>query len=491
MSLDGRLATCLTLLLLLGAVFSPRIIPYDMDEFAHYQPLGCAEFPLSRAHNIYREACGQYDLRLPLTHTFLPLRSYLYIGSLPVVPFYPFWWLLRDPVAARLQGVVFFLASGWLLAQIGGAPPLLGIASGLILPAYFFSVLVDTGPVGISILLLLGSVRLLQGVPSSRRPTLRSALCGLTLFLGMLVKPVFGWALPALGLYAWLRVRPKGLLALAGTFLVPLVVLGFSEDRDGNRYFELLRLGGVSHAAGSLITVLGHFVSFLCRPSEILPRILQIRAHFTDTLFPGLAIGLSLFALKVGGDAALFLGLGLLTLASTLFTGSAYWPHHFGFVGVFLILAFTRTLAALPGRLRWPVLGLVIALELGLWMRLPTAVEFPETNHDKDHLLAFIRREGLDRRFVQVHTAWGTFYISHLFGAKDQDVLYFRFREWTESPAHVSAVRALAIQEGRGVLVITSRPEGLSDTPVVQAALGPVLRRYTFGNWEALEYLLR
>jgi hypothetical protein len=130
-----------------------------------------------------------------------------------------------------------------------------------------------------------------------------------------------------------------------------------------------------------------------------------------------------------------------------------------------------------------------MALDVGLWIRLPTATEFPETNHEKDRLLAFIRMYELDRGFVQVHTAWGTYYISHLFGAKEQDVLYFRFREWTESPAHLAAVRALATQEGRGILVITSRPEGVSDTPVVQAALGPVLRRYTFGNWEALEYV--
>ena len=65
--------------------------------------------PLQRGLPSFRDGCGLYDLRLPFTTTPLPLRSYLYIGSVPALPFYPFWRLIGDPVAVRVQGAVFFL----------------------------------------------------------------------------------------------------------------------------------------------------------------------------------------------------------------------------------------------------------------------------------------------------------------------------------------------------------------------------------------------
>ena len=91
-------------LLVAAAALSPRVLPFDMDEFAAYQPLGCLAHPLTREANTFREACGEYDLTPPLLSHALPLRSYRYIGSLPAVPFAPFWWLIRSPVAEPYPG---------------------------------------------------------------------------------------------------------------------------------------------------------------------------------------------------------------------------------------------------------------------------------------------------------------------------------------------------------------------------------------------------
>ena len=92
------------LALLAAAWLSPRAIPYNMDEFVHYHALGCATSADARALPSIRDGCGYFDLRLPFTSTPLPLRAYYYIGSLPALPFYPFWRLVDDPVAARLAG---------------------------------------------------------------------------------------------------------------------------------------------------------------------------------------------------------------------------------------------------------------------------------------------------------------------------------------------------------------------------------------------------
>jgi hypothetical protein len=496
----SRLATAvlvaLAALVLAGAIVSPGVIPYDMDEFAHYQPLACAAFPLSREHNLRRESCGEYDLRLPFTGRFLPLRSYLYIGSLPVLPFYPFWRVVQDPVAARIQGAVFFLLSGLLVARIVGVPPFCGVLAGLIVPASAFSFLVDTGPVGISVLLLLSAVRLLQGLPEARHPGLRAALAGAVVFLGILVKPVFLWTLPALGLFALLRAparESRGRVAAAGlaAFLVPLLLLAFAQDRDGDRYFEILRLGGVSNASGSVQNVLARVFAYLFRGSDILPRSLAVPFSAADLVPPLILLGLLGHGLRRGSrkDGALFILLALLTLAATVFTGSAYWPHHFAFTGTFLVLGLAAFFGDLSPRLQILILALVLAFGIGLVARLPLATQSPEANRAKDELLEFIRARELDRKTVEVHTSWGTFYISHLFGARDQEVLFFRLREWTESRAHLAEVRSLAESERRGILVLTSRPESLTHTPLVETTLGPPVARYTFGNWEALEYL--
>src|SRR4029079_18305266 len=58
---------------LAAAWLSPRLVPFNMDEFSAYQPLGCHAYPLSGRYHLYREACHLYDLRLPFTDRFLPL----------------------------------------------------------------------------------------------------------------------------------------------------------------------------------------------------------------------------------------------------------------------------------------------------------------------------------------------------------------------------------------------------------------------------------
>jgi hypothetical protein len=484
-------AAALAALILTGAAFSPRLIPYDMDEFVHYQPLACSAFPLSREHNLRRESCGEYDLRLPFSTTFLPLRSYLYIGSLPVLPFYPFWRLVQDPLAARLQGAVFFLLSSLLAARIVGTSPLSGLLGGLLIPPYFFSFLVDTGPVGLSVCLLLSAVLLLRGEGGA----LATGLAGALVFLGIFTKPVFLWVLPALGLLVLQKGRPPGgfwrsAAAVSATLVLPLLLLGFARDRDGDRYFEILRLGGVSDASESARGVLSRIGVYLFQPSSILPRSLEVPRSPADLVPILLALGLlAVFVVRRSRDSVTYLALALLTLALTALTGSASSPHHFAFFGVFLVLFFASTLRPLMPKAQLLVLGSLLVFFSSLLMRLPEAQQAPEANREKDELLAFVRKNRMDSTNVEVHTSWGTYYLSHLFSSRDQEVLYFRLREWTESPPHLAEVKALASSQGRGILVFTSRPESLTHTPAVESALGAPRARFPFGNWEAIEYL--
>jgi len=142
-------------LLLVAAWLSPRAIPYNMDEFVHYHALGCATAELSRHLPLIRDGCGYYDLSVPFTSTPLPLRSYVYIGSLPSLPFYPLWRVVRVPAAARLQGAIFFLLWLWLATRLLRVRPVALVTASLVFPLFLATFVVDEGPVGLSALLFI------------------------------------------------------------------------------------------------------------------------------------------------------------------------------------------------------------------------------------------------------------------------------------------------------------------------------------------------
>ena len=152
--------------------------------------------------------------RLPLTRLWLPLRSYYYIGSFPAAVFFPFWLLIDDPVAARVQGGLFFAAFILLASRLLEVRPALVLLASLVFPAFVLAFIVDQGPVG-----PLGAAPSggpaggapLPSPPSRERSDLRhgllgaracAAVAGGTIFLGLWVKLIFGWWLPAIGLFA-------------------------------------------------------------------------------------------------------------------------------------------------------------------------------------------------------------------------------------------------------------------------------------------------
>lgn len=489
-----------------GAVLSPRVVPYSMDEFVHYHSLGCAAFPLSAAYNLHREACREYDLRLLGTRSFLPLRSYLYIGSLPVLPFYPFWRLIGEPVAARLQGSLFLFVASFLLARLLKVSAACTAVASAIFPLYPASFLVDTGPVGLSLVLLLGAMLLLQGAKedaAGRRPVLRGTLAGLITFLGILTKPVFAWCVPALVVFSW-RGAPNGsgmgrrrIPALAPYLVscaVPTLLLLTARDRNGTAYYESFRVAHVGLAPEVALGVVGRFGRYLSNGSLVLPEHVQVPASFADA-WPALASSALLaFGLWVPcggrGRIRLWASMALLTLGVTTATGSAWAPHHFVFTLFFLVGALALAIEALHGVRR--ALGTVLLLGVltywaSLALRWPGIVVAPGTSFAKDRLTAFVRREGLDRSAIQVHVSWGTYYIAHLFGDPRQVVLYET--AFPDRPEAIGEVRALADAEGRGVLMISARRPDRLESRALREILGAPVAQYDFGDWRLLRYL--
>jgi hypothetical protein len=167
----------------------------------------------------------------------------------------------------------------------------------------------------------------------------------------------------------------------------------------------------------------------------------------------------------------------------------AWAAHHFVLGLAFVVVA----LAVVLGRLREErpavfrgAAVVVAAYWLSLAARYPSATIDPRDGFGKDRLLAFVRESGLDRRAIQLHVSWGTYYVAHMFGDRDQAVLFSR--RFPDDPEMLAYARAAADARGRGVLVVTRRLDKLQ-TEAMTTVLGAPKAVHDFGDWWAVEYV--
>jgi hypothetical protein len=492
--------------LVVVALFSPRVLPYNMDEFVHYHALGCATAPLGEDLPSFRDGCGLYDLRLPFTQTWLPLRSYYYIGSVPSAPFYPLWLLLDDPVAARVQGALFFFLSVLLATRLLGVSPLLVLLAGLVFPVFAVTFLSDQGPVGLSIVLLLAvllAVRRSVVAGGSWSSVAWASLAGLACFLGLWVKLIFVWWLPAVALFAVAEARRHrgGISAarrrlrfalLAGTvaLLVPTLVLLSSLDVDGRSYGASLSRGGLSAAPAHLGAGAMRLSRYFTDASLFAPRNVTLRPSALDVLPAGLSALLLVGALsrRDAGrrEIAGWLLLGLVTFGLASTSAFTRWPHHFVFPALFAVLALARAFALMGRSARVVATGLVVVVWASLGLRWSSASYPRDSSPGKDQLLSFVREKGLDRETLQVHSSWGTYYVAQLFGDPERMVVFVK--GIPDDRGQLREVACLAREHGRPVLLTSSRRWPRIQTAVVDDVLGRPARTWRFGDWWAVVY---
>ena len=131
-------------------------------------------------------------------------------------------------------------------------------------------------------------------------------------------------------------------------------------------------------------------------------------------------------------------------------------------------------------------MALVAVFWATLGARLPQARIPAESSPDKDRLLAFVRERGLDRASLQVHASWGTYYIAQLFGDPARMLVYAR--KVVDDEARLREMAELAREQGRPVLLLSSRRFERLHTPAVEAAFGRPQHTWQFGSWWAVEY---
>jgi hypothetical protein len=290
---------------------------------------------------------------------------------------------------------------------------------------------------------------------------------------------------------AAVRAAAVPLAAFLAVFLVPTVWLMLARTPDGHRYFDVVRLGNVSADPEAIATQAGTLASYVLDGSAAVPRVLTFPRAAIDLVPCLLASILVVWGLSRGPrrPMVLWLTAALLTFLAMLPSARAWAAHHFVLGLVFVVLALAVSLRRLgeerPFFLRG-VAVVVAAYWLSLAARWPAATVDPRDSFGKDRLLAFVRASGLDERTIQLHVSWGTYYIAHLFGARDQAVLFSR--KFPEDPAMLGDARAAADARGRGVLVVTRRLDKLQ-TEAMAEVLGAPRATHDFGDWWAVEYV--
>lgn len=480
------------------AAASPRLVPYNMDEFVHYQALGCLAASQQASVPSFRDGCFHYDLRLPGTDRPLPLRSYAYIGSFPSLPFYPFWRAIDDPVAARIQGAVLFLAWFVLTLRLIRVRPGALLFASLLLPVFVVSFVVDEGPVGLAAVLLAAALLGLRRALGEGRGRLGwAAAAGLLLFLGLWSKLVFACLFPTVAAFVIGQLRqqqaarapsrsgwlPLAIAALA--FVAPTALLLGSIDGDGLPYAASLRGGKLSLDPAAVAGRFVHLTRLTADPTLVAPRNLLPVGSPLDAL-PAMA-GVTLIAVAWvrrsarRSEIAAGLGLGLFTLAGLALSEFCQWPHHafYGLLGIVFALALAAE--ALGAKERLALAAVVIVIWAGLVPRLAAAVHPGESSPAKDEMLRFVRERGLDRTSLQVHTTWGTYYIAQLFGDRERIVLYPR--RISDDPRRMETVRQLGRRVGRPLLVSSARRPERFQNPEVDRLFGRPVSSWRFGDW--------
>jgi hypothetical protein len=229
---------------------------------------------------------------------------------------------------------------------------------------------------------------------------------------------------------------------------------------------------------------------YLLNDAVLLPQGLELQRSLLGALPAILGLAVLVWGIARGPRRKVLLWLMAagLTFGMTSLSRYAWGVHHVAFTLFFLTCGFAVALDAMrecQPRLAWG-LGLVMLVSwMTFAMRFPPQVIDPALGFEKDQLLASLRAGGLDRSTVQVHTAWGTYYISRLFGDRNQAVLYIE--GFGRAGERVAEARRVAHSLGRGLLVVASE-ESLGASVSAEAVLGPPLFVQRFGPWSMRLY---
>ncbi len=479
------------------------IVPYNMDEFLFYDAIICHLYPGNNLHGW----CDPFQLNVLNSGLILPLRSFDYVGSFPALYFLPIVLLWGSPLAARLLGMVFLVAGGFIAARIFSFRPRNVVLALILTFPYLFQHLVDTGPVGLQIF----SVFLLYVLLDrwcAKQQWRTAIIIALLTFANIWTKPSFFWFAPGLLLFLlihivrnWTVLRApvrrgrfvwQGIVAfmILGLLMAVLLLSTAADDSTVRPFLDQLMLSKSYSLSeilrGDWIGWSPSWYAFL-HPLEATQRVYEVMlvptlsrvfciVHYLFVPFFLLALfarGLSRRALIL--PAVLYVSF-LLTLMMIIRTQDSWAMHHAILSYPFLILATLATLrvvllaCASPSCLwlrallfMWGAAFIVVNLFLYALFPMQT---YQFHNTPQKHMVQRIINTGsIPDRTMVLTLDWGMFYYSGLFGSSQKSVLF----EWgLDDPERIEYLQDLARENNRKIVLLYASADTSVNAPLLR-----------------------
>jgi hypothetical protein len=501
---------------------SPHYLPFNMDEFLDVQRWFCRAHPLNEQFYTLTEGCTKYDLRLPLTATFLPLRTFDYIGNFSLT-YYPFHYLIGDPIAHRVFGFFNYVALAWLTSLFFELPLSAVVLAFAAFPVFFLTLMLDTGMVGVLLQLFLLSTLAFRTALRQRKWSL-AVIAGSVLFVGFFQRQNFLWLVIPFVILTWAPARKNwGLYGVCATVFGTLfLVYGLSETRSGTR----LAFSNTESILGPTILPLAveqwhqlrasHFP--VGRTLLVVARVAVLKAqlvgdkvyeliafHFDPTrfafrhvIFPSSPVKyVLLFLMVVTVVAGLrtrpsrrLLGCYLITLGIMAMFELSWAAHHYALAMFFSLVVLGRWLSE-----HRTMFGVVAVLACLTWMTVvlqldrvsPPPGDESAVSFGKDQILRYVKEDGLEDRVVDFQDKWGVYYILLSFGSRNSLVMYEPRINGRVKPATLEYLVSVAEQTHRNLLVMTDSGEESFRASYVDH-LGEPVSRKKFGYWTVAEF---
>jgi hypothetical protein len=463
------------ILFLIGLAIQVFIVPQQMDEHGMFHLLACDTYPMHYLH-IYREACTHlYDV------TFAGLFKWRYAapytGSLMDRLYRPLFTVWPDPYSFFLFTLFFWGVCVVLLAKLVRAP--LGIAF-LALGmnfAFVYHMVHGVSSVPPNIFMLVIPMIAVKAM-SSKRPWLYGILAGLLMCMGIEAKMFFFYIIPGIAflsatcIWAWYPLNRSIILSalkfgvaagiVSGTFAYVLIsspAAAYSSMTHGQRVMHYSRNYTLSDFWPYLYNLIANFKAYWGDLSSVMNRVYKPSdvAWWKPTgtgfwtLFNWLIMFVTcayavllerkerLLAFRLDKFIA---GCALTSIIMMLVVGTNIksWTHHHHFHPIVPVFyAFAASLGVLWKRrlgktLIVPSFAVLLALSSNVSVIIGSMQPLVSRHFqyylpanetfDYEKIVLWLRQPQVGNNAVVIHTGWGMYYTTSLYGASNQLIMY-------------------------------------------------------------------
>lgn len=467
-----------------------RRAPINMDEFSHYHPIICNFYP-NNDLNVFREACGTYDLVLPGTGVALPLRTFAYSGSITALVYLPVYVLWQSPDSARMMGYAMVVLQAVIISRMVKKKFAYVLMALVLFFPYFYQMVIDTGMVQLYTTLAIFACFLMERwFETWKRKYI--LLLGLIMALLMWARLVNVFCFPALALIfvgfgckyykvwkpQWRVLLRDGVVA-GLLFVIPTIWYLLSTAPASTARFPLLGQF-VSRQSHTIIEMLNPmmYMNHDLMPNFLDPLASTERAFYVPEfgafaiIYSVVLYGVPLLLLlwqvlrwwimKIRPDFKFIIYFGAFAI-TVLFLFRSVDTRHYHHVMLaipFLILAWGYLLPALVKDFRKLALfcaGLFITLNIFYYVVFPSNQIRPEDDPSKVVVHEILQNEYLSQNYFYLMPTWGMYYYQALYGPIDQSVLYIEDYLSEERESKIEILRKYPALYNRKFLFVVNK----------------------------------